>query len=92
MIWAIGDRMAYEAVVNMGIDSDLLALYEAGVVKTDSSWYVEHLGLSRASRSRRSSSTVGQAFGSSEHDGVLYYGSNTLLKEVGDVCCYAQDC
>ncbi|KAJ5874840.1 uncharacterized protein N7529_003270 [Penicillium soppii] len=44
------DRMAYEAAVNMGIDFDLLALYEAGLVKTDSSWYVEHLGLNWASR------------------------------------------
>ncbi|KAJ5504421.1 Acyl-CoA dehydrogenase/oxidase [Penicillium fimorum] len=33
--------------VNAGVDSDLLALYEAGVVNTDSSWYVENLGLSR---------------------------------------------
>jgi hypothetical protein len=40
--------MAYEAAVNAGVDSDLLALYEAGVVKTDSSWYVENLGLKRA--------------------------------------------
>lgn len=40
--------MAYEAAVDGGVDSDLLALYEAGVVKTDSSWYVENLGLNRA--------------------------------------------
>ncbi|OQE13097.1 hypothetical protein PENFLA_c054G09892 [Penicillium flavigenum] len=48
LILAIGHRMAYEAAVDMGVDPDLLALYEAGVVKTDSSWYVENLGLSRA--------------------------------------------
>lgn len=48
IILAIGHRMAYEAAVDEGVDSDLLALYEAGVVKTDSSWYVENLGLSRA--------------------------------------------
>ncbi|OQD65072.1 hypothetical protein PENPOL_c006G10071 [Penicillium polonicum] len=48
IILAIGHRMAYEAAVDKGVDSDLLALYEAGVVKTDSSWYVEDLGLSRA--------------------------------------------
>lgn len=40
--------MAYEAAVDKAVNSDLLALYEAGVVKTDSSWYVENLGLSRA--------------------------------------------
>jgi hypothetical protein len=48
LILAIGHRMAYEAAVDMGVDPDLLALYEAGVVKTDSSWYVENLGLRRA--------------------------------------------
>ncbi|CAI7666255.1 unnamed protein product [Penicillium discolor] len=44
----MGHRMAYEAAVDGRVDSDLLALYEAGVVKTDSSWYVENLGLNRA--------------------------------------------
>ncbi|KZN85602.1 Peroxisomal acyl-coenzyme A oxidase [Penicillium chrysogenum] len=48
LILAIGHRMAYEAAVHMGVDPDLLALFEAGVIKTDSSWYVENLGLSRA--------------------------------------------
>lgn len=48
IVLAIGHRMGYEAAVDGGVDSDLLALYEAGVVKTDSSWYVENLGLSRA--------------------------------------------
>ncbi|OQD99089.1 hypothetical protein PENSOL_c007G03857 [Penicillium solitum] len=48
IVLAIGHRMAYEAAVDGGVDSDLLALYEAGVVKTDSSWYVENLGLNRA--------------------------------------------
>lgn len=50
--------MAYEAAVDMGIDSNLLALYEAGVVKTDSSWYVEHLGLSRADQSEMECTTA----------------------------------
>jgi len=51
MILAIDHRMAYEAAVDMGVDPDLLALYEAGVVKTDPSWYVEHLGLGRSDQS-----------------------------------------
>ena len=34
MVVAIGCRMAYEAAVDMGVDSDLLALFEAGVLKT----------------------------------------------------------
>lgn len=47
MVVAIGCRMAYEAAVDIVVDSDMFALFEAGVVKSNSSWYVEHLGLSR---------------------------------------------
>ncbi|GKZ38510.1 hypothetical protein AbraIFM66950_010760 [Aspergillus brasiliensis] len=50
MLLAIGQRMAHEAAVDAGVDADLLALYEAGAVRSDSSWYVEQLGLSRASQ------------------------------------------
>ena len=47
MVVAIGCRMAYEAAVDIVVYSDMPALFEAGVVKSNSSWYVEHLGLSR---------------------------------------------
>lgn len=47
LVEAIGHRMAYEAAVAAGVDADLLALYEAGVIMQDSSWYVEHAGLTR---------------------------------------------
>lgn len=47
LIEAIGHRMAYDAAVKAKINPDLLALYVAGVVKHDSSWYVEHLALGR---------------------------------------------
>ncbi len=47
LIESIGHRMAYEAAVKARVNPDLLALYVAGVVKHDSSWYVEHLALSR---------------------------------------------
>lgn len=47
LVEAIGHRMAYEAAVQAGVQPDLLALYEAGVVMLDSSWYVQHAGLSR---------------------------------------------
>ncbi|CAG8266986.1 unnamed protein product [Penicillium nalgiovense] len=47
MILAIGQRMAYEAAANAGVDPSLLALYEAGAIKSDPSWYVEYQGLSR---------------------------------------------
>ncbi|KAF9887215.1 hypothetical protein FE257_010469 [Aspergillus nanangensis] len=48
MIIAIGHRMAYEAALRAGIDDDLLALYEAGMVLSDMSWYSENLGLKRS--------------------------------------------
>lgn len=47
LIEAIGHRMAYEAATKAKVHPDLLALYLAGVVKYDSSWYVEHMGLGR---------------------------------------------
>ncbi|GCB20523.1 acyl-coenzyme A oxidase-like protein [Aspergillus awamori] len=50
MLLAIGQRMAHEAAVDAGVDPNFLALYEAGAVRNDSSWYVEQLGLSRASQ------------------------------------------
>ncbi|RAK97434.1 acyl-CoA oxidase [Aspergillus ibericus CBS 121593] len=61
MLLAIGQRMAYEAAIDRRVDSDLLALYEAGAVKSDSSWYVEQLKLSRAAQfemERRACDTV----------------------------------
>lgn len=39
--------MAYEAAVAAGIDSDLLVLFEADCILQDSSWYVQHAGLTR---------------------------------------------
>ncbi|KAL5359067.1 acyl-CoA oxidase [Aspergillus floccosus] len=47
MVLAIGQRMAYEAALDAGVDGDLLDLYEAGAVKSDPAWYVEKLGISR---------------------------------------------
>ncbi|TCD66595.1 hypothetical protein EIP91_001152 [Steccherinum ochraceum] len=47
LIEAIGHRMAYEAAVRANVDSDLIALYVAGALKHDPSWYVEHLGITR---------------------------------------------
>lgn len=47
LIEAIGHRMAYEAAVAAGIDSDLLTLFEADCILQDSSWYVQHAGLTR---------------------------------------------
>ncbi|RAL13275.1 uncharacterized protein BO97DRAFT_442692 [Aspergillus homomorphus CBS 101889] len=50
MILAIGQRMAFELAPKRGVDRDLLAMYEAEAVRSDSSWYVERLGLSRAAQ------------------------------------------
>jgi len=47
LVEAIGHRMAYEAALKAQVDSNLLALYEAGVVKLDSSWYADHGGYGR---------------------------------------------
>ena len=47
IVEAIGHRMAYEAAVKEKVDPDILALFTIGVIKHDSSWYVEHLKLGR---------------------------------------------
>jgi acyl-CoA oxidase len=48
LIEAIGHRMAYEAAVNAKLDSRLIDLYLASVMKYDSAWYSENLGITRA--------------------------------------------
>ncbi|KAH8701956.1 acyl-CoA dehydrogenase/oxidase [Talaromyces proteolyticus] len=58
LVEAIGHRMAYEAALAAGIDPDLLALYEAGVIMQDSSWYVQHAGLTREMQFDRESSAM----------------------------------
>ncbi|KAI3296062.1 hypothetical protein DTO002I6_3745 [Penicillium roqueforti] len=47
LVEAIGHRMAYEAAIDANVDPSLLNLYESGVLKEDSAWYVEQGGLSR---------------------------------------------
>jgi hypothetical protein len=55
LIEAIGQRMAYEAAFEAGVNQDLLALYETGVILQDSSWYVQHAGLTREAQFERES-------------------------------------
>ncbi|OQE96238.1 hypothetical protein PENNAL_c0001G08606 [Penicillium nalgiovense] len=96
LIPAIGHRMAYEAAVDMGVDPDLLALYEAGVVKTDSSWYVENLGLSRTDQFEMECKTaddlvprVGELL---DRLDTMEHGPDTFSREMGDVRCWLRDC
>ncbi|CAG7972795.1 unnamed protein product, partial [Penicillium nalgiovense] len=96
LILAIGHRMAYEAAVDMGVDPDLLALYEAGVVKTDSSWYVENLGLSRTDQFEMECKTaddlvprVGELL---DRLDTMEHGPDTFSREMGDVRCWLRDC
>lgn len=49
IVEAVGHRMAYETALASGVDPDLLALYEMGIVKDNLSWFVESGGLTRAS-------------------------------------------
>lgn len=42
--------MAFEIAAKRGVDGDLLAMYESEAVRSDPSWYVECLGLSRAAQ------------------------------------------
>ncbi|KAJ6109044.1 acyl-CoA dehydrogenase NM domain-like protein [Penicillium sp. IBT 16267x] len=47
LVQAVGYRMAMEAAVQVGIDSKLRALYEAGIIKECSAWFAEQGDLSR---------------------------------------------
>ncbi len=58
LVEAIGHRMAYEAAVKAKVDPDLIALFVAGVVKHDSSWYVEHMSLHRREQQEMEDSAI----------------------------------
>ncbi|KAJ7679133.1 acyl-CoA dehydrogenase NM domain-like protein [Mycena polygramma] len=47
LVDSIGQRIAYDAAVNLGVEQCLLDLYVASCVKTDSAWYVQHAGLTQ---------------------------------------------
>lgn len=47
LVLAIGYRMALEAAEDVGIEPELRALYEAGVLKEDAGWFAEKGGISR---------------------------------------------
>ncbi|KAE8326404.1 hypothetical protein BDV39DRAFT_193685 [Aspergillus sergii] len=45
LVEAVGHRLAYEAALDAGVPSELLDLYETGVVLRHSGWFVENLAL-----------------------------------------------
>ncbi|OQE16550.1 hypothetical protein PENFLA_c027G06212 [Penicillium flavigenum] len=44
---AMGHRIAYEAAIEAGVHSDLVALYEIWVILQDQGWFVQHTSLTR---------------------------------------------
>ncbi|KAJ6190445.1 hypothetical protein N7519_000466 [Penicillium mononematosum] len=44
---AMGHRIAYEAAIEAGVHSDLVALYEIWVILQDLGWFVQHTSLTR---------------------------------------------
>ncbi|KAF8888997.1 acyl-CoA dehydrogenase NM domain-like protein [Infundibulicybe gibba] len=52
MVEAAGHRMAYDAARAAGIMPGLIDLYVSSIIKQDSAWYVEKMGLSRSAQAR----------------------------------------
>ncbi|KAI0259533.1 acyl-CoA dehydrogenase NM domain-like protein [Gloeopeniophorella convolvens] len=48
LVQAIGQRYAYDAARAAGVDACLVDMYAASCARSDESWYVEHLGMTRA--------------------------------------------
>ncbi|KAJ5285848.1 hypothetical protein N7524_001154 [Penicillium chrysogenum] len=44
---AMGHRIAYEAAIEAGVHSDLVALYEIWVILQNQGWFVQHTSLTR---------------------------------------------
>ncbi|KAJ7499952.1 hypothetical protein FB451DRAFT_1015105 [Mycena latifolia] len=47
LVEALGHRIAYDAVVSVGIEKCLIDLYIVSCLKSDPAWYVEHAGLTQ---------------------------------------------
>ena len=58
LVEAIGHRMAYEVAMKAKVDPDLIALFVAGVIKHDSSWYVECMSLHRREQQEMEDSAI----------------------------------
>ncbi|KAJ6613058.1 hypothetical protein B0H10DRAFT_1806269 [Mycena sp. CBHHK59/15] len=62
LVFAIGQRMAYEAAVNRGVDPLLIDLYRTGAVIQDLSWYTESRTISRKDAMAADDIALTQAF------------------------------
>ncbi|KAJ7167205.1 hypothetical protein C8R43DRAFT_1160586 [Mycena crocata] len=62
LVLAIGQRMAYEAAVDAGVDPLMMDLYQTGAVIQDLAWYVESGTLSRKDAMAADDIALTQAF------------------------------
>ncbi|KAJ6507810.1 acyl-CoA dehydrogenase NM domain-like protein [Mycena vitilis] len=58
LVDSIGQRIAYDAAVNLGVEQCLLDLYVASCVKADSAWYVQHAGLTQEAQMDMESNAI----------------------------------
>ncbi|KAJ7210493.1 acyl-CoA dehydrogenase NM domain-like protein [Mycena pura] len=58
LVESIGQRIAYDAAVNMEVEQCLVDLYVAHCVKADSAWYVQHAGLTEEAQMDMESDAV----------------------------------
>lgn len=58
LVESIGQRIAYDAAVNTGVEQCLIDLYVASCVKADSGWYVQHAGLTQEAQMDMESAAV----------------------------------
>ncbi|KAF7336927.1 hypothetical protein MVEN_02129100 [Mycena venus] len=58
LVDSIGQRIAYDAAVNMGVEQCLIDLYVAHCVKADSAWYVQHAGLTQEAQMNMESDAI----------------------------------
>lgn len=58
LVEAIGQRIAYDAAVNLGVEQCLIDLYVAGCIKLDAAWYAEYADLSQRTQLEMESAAV----------------------------------
>ncbi|CCM04077.1 uncharacterized protein FIBRA_06236 [Fibroporia radiculosa] len=62
LVQAIGHRMAYDAAVAAGVETDMVDLYVASCLKLDPAWYVENAGVARRKQKAMESAAVDAVF------------------------------